>query len=157
MNKIKTLNDLRRMRETMQASLDLREKSNAPDQPVQEAYTASPCTKAQGDGYEILVCGGTGCRASQSAQIMENLQTAIEKAEGDILRLIVGLKEKDEYKQNKEVLVNLRFGIDNKDENYEIVFITKGDSSKLRGKLDSIPHLSTVVFDLCVNQIVYVF
>ena len=80
MNKIKTLNDLRRMRETMQASLDLREKSNAPDQPVQEAYTASPCTKAQGDGYEILVCGGTGCRASQSAQIMENLQTAIEKA-----------------------------------------------------------------------------
>ena len=80
MNKIKTLNDLRRMRETMQASLDLREKSNAPDQPVQEAYTASPCTKAQGDGYEILVCGGTGCRASQSAQIMENLQTALEKA-----------------------------------------------------------------------------
>ena len=84
-------------------------------------------------------------------------KTAIEKAEGDIIRLIVGLKEKDEYKQNKEVLINLRFGIDNKDENYEIVFITKGDSSKLRGKLDSIPHLSTVVFYLCVNRIVYVF
>ena len=84
-------------------------------------------------------------------------KTAIEIAEGDIIRLIVGLKEKDEYKQNKEVLINLRFGIDNKDENYEIVFITKGDSSKLRGKLDSIPHLSTVALDLCVYGIVYVF
>ena len=61
MNKIKTLNDLRRMRETMQASLDLREKSNAPEQPVQVADSASSCTN---DGYEILVCGGTGCRAS---------------------------------------------------------------------------------------------
>ena len=62
----------------MQASLDLREKSNAPEQPVQEADAASPW--AQGDGYEILVCGGTGCRASQSELIMENLQSAIEKA-----------------------------------------------------------------------------
>lgn len=77
MNKIKTLNDLRRMRETMQASLDLREKSNAPEQPVQEADSAPSCTN---DGYEILVCGGTGCRASQSEQIMENLHAAIIKA-----------------------------------------------------------------------------
>ena len=79
MNKIKTLNDLRRMRETMQASLDLREKSNAPEQPVQEADSIS-CPTAQGGVYEILVCGGTGCRASQSQQIIENLETAIEKA-----------------------------------------------------------------------------
>ena len=63
----------------MQASLDLREKSNAPEQPVQEADSIS-CPTAQGGVYEILVCGGTGCRASQSQQIIENLETAIEKA-----------------------------------------------------------------------------
>ena len=61
----------------MQASLDLREKSNAPEQPVQVADSASSCTN---EGYEILVCGGTGCRASQSEQIMENLHAAIIKA-----------------------------------------------------------------------------
>ena len=35
----------------MQASLDLREKSNAPEQPVQVADSASSCTN---EGYEIL-------------------------------------------------------------------------------------------------------
>ena len=27
----------------------------------------------------ILVCGGTGCRASQSEQIIENLRAAVEQ------------------------------------------------------------------------------
>ena len=35
MNKVKTLDDLKKMRESLRASLDLREKSNTPDQLVQ--------------------------------------------------------------------------------------------------------------------------
>ena len=35
MNKVKTLDDLRKMRESLRASLDLREKSNNPEQMVQ--------------------------------------------------------------------------------------------------------------------------
>ena len=79
------------------------------------------------------------------AELPRKGKTEIERAEGDLLRLIIGLKDKEDYKNEKEVLINLRCSIDNKDENYEIVFITKGDSSKMRGKLDSIPHLTTVV------------
>lgn len=78
------------------------------------------------------------------AEMPRKGKTSVEKAEGDLVRLVVGLKDKEEYKQDKEVLINLRCSIDSKDENYEIVFVTKGDSSKMRGKLDVIPHLSTV-------------
>lgn len=91
------------------------------------------------------------------AELPRKGKTDVEKAEGDLLRLIVGLKDKDEYKREKEVLINLRCSIDNKDENYEIVFITKGDSSKLRGKLDSVAHLSTVFLCLDIHFVVHVF
>ena len=96
----------------------------------------------------INIDGNAATKALEALRTHANLprkgKTEIEKAEGDLLRLIVGLKDKEEYKQGKEILINLRCSIDNKDENYEIVFVTKGDSSKLRGKLDTIPHLSTV-------------
>lgn len=35
MNKVKTLDDLRKMRETLRSTLDIREKSNHPEQMVQ--------------------------------------------------------------------------------------------------------------------------
>lgn len=83
-------------------------------------------------------------------------RTPVEKAEGDLLRLIIGLKDKEEYKRDKEVLMNLRCSIDSKDEDYEIVFVTKGDSSKMRGKLDGVPHLSTVMLLILFLLIVHV-
>ena len=44
MNKVKTLDDLKKMRESLRASLDLREKSNTPD-PVSYTHLTLP-TKA---------------------------------------------------------------------------------------------------------------
>ena len=39
MNKVKTLDDLRKMRETLRSTLDIREKSNHPEQMVPVSYT----------------------------------------------------------------------------------------------------------------------
>lgn len=43
MNKVKTLDDLRKMRESLRASLDLREKSNNPEQMVQIKVAMATC------------------------------------------------------------------------------------------------------------------
>ena len=71
-------------------------------------------------------------------------KTLLERSSGDTVYLIIGLQEKKEYKNGKEVLINLKYPLDGSSESYEIVFITKGDSSALKNKLDKIKHLSTV-------------
>lgn len=48
MNKVKTLDDLRKMRESLRASLDLREKSNNPEQMVQIKVAMATCGIAAG-------------------------------------------------------------------------------------------------------------
>lgn len=48
MNKVKTLDDLRKMRENLRSSLDLREKSNNPDQMVQIKVAMATCGIAAG-------------------------------------------------------------------------------------------------------------
>ncbi|MDL2282581.1 (2Fe-2S) ferredoxin domain-containing protein [Parabacteroides sp. OttesenSCG-928-G06] len=48
MNKIKTLDDLRKMRENFQADIDLREKSNHPEQMVQIRVSMATCGIASG-------------------------------------------------------------------------------------------------------------
>ena len=48
MNKVKTLDDLKKMRESLRASLDLREKSNTPDQLVQIKVSMATCGIAAG-------------------------------------------------------------------------------------------------------------
>jgi len=48
MNKVKTLDDLRKMRESLQASLDLREKSNHPEQMIQVKVSMATCGIAAG-------------------------------------------------------------------------------------------------------------
>lgn len=48
MNKVKTLDDLRKMRETLRSSLDLREKSDNPDQMVQIKVAMATCGIAAG-------------------------------------------------------------------------------------------------------------
>lgn len=61
MNKVKTLDDLKRMRESLRASLDLREKSNTPDQLVQIRVSMATCGIAAGAkeimGYFIEALG----------------------------------------------------------------------------------------------------
>ena len=48
MNKVKTLDDLRKMRESLRVSLDLREKSNNPEQMVQIKVAMATCGIAAG-------------------------------------------------------------------------------------------------------------
>lgn len=48
MNKVKTLDDLRKMRESLHASLDLREKSNNPEQMTQVKVAMATCGIAAG-------------------------------------------------------------------------------------------------------------
>lgn len=48
MNKVKTLDDLRKMRESLRTSLDLREKSNNPEQMVQIKVAMATCGIAAG-------------------------------------------------------------------------------------------------------------
>lgn len=48
MNKVKTLDDLRKMRETLRTSLDLREKSDNPEQMVQIKVAMATCGIAAG-------------------------------------------------------------------------------------------------------------
>lgn len=48
MNKIKSLDDLRKMKQSVEASMDIREKSNAPDQIVQIRVAMATCGIAAG-------------------------------------------------------------------------------------------------------------
>lgn len=48
MSKVKTLDDLRKMRESLRTSLDLREKSNNPEQMVQIKVAMATCGIAAG-------------------------------------------------------------------------------------------------------------
>ena len=71
---MKTLNfeDLIQFRKKAQADLNVRELSYA-------AEGEKSCGLAVGtDHIQLLCCGGTGCKASSSAKIVENLKAAIE-------------------------------------------------------------------------------
>lgn len=48
MNKVKTLDDLRRMRETLRTTLNIREKSDRPEQMVQVKVSMATCGIAAG-------------------------------------------------------------------------------------------------------------
>lgn len=67
MNKIHSLEELKKVHEELKPLLNLRE----------EAATASCSCNCKKD---ILVCGGTGCKSAQSDKIVENLKAYAEKA-----------------------------------------------------------------------------
>lgn len=48
MNKVKTLDDLRKMRDSLRSSLDIREKSNHPEQMIQIKVSMATCGIAAG-------------------------------------------------------------------------------------------------------------
>ncbi|MCQ2329462.1 MAG: 4Fe-4S binding protein [Paludibacteraceae bacterium] len=68
--------ELAEMQKKCAADFALRELSNRP-----EGVTAEEIKNLHNDGFEqyVLVCGGTGCHASNSAEILKNFEVAIEK------------------------------------------------------------------------------
>ncbi len=71
--KVLTIHDLKTIRKRAEGTLLLREESN-------EAVTEQCCGLALGTEHlQILICGGTGCKASDSHIIAECLQQALEK------------------------------------------------------------------------------
>lgn len=71
--KVLTIHDLETIRKRAENTLLLREESN-------ESRTEQCCGLALGTEHlQILICGGTGCKASASHVIAERLQQAIEK------------------------------------------------------------------------------
>ncbi|MEG1544254.1 MAG: (2Fe-2S) ferredoxin domain-containing protein, partial [Tannerellaceae bacterium] len=56
MTKVKTLDDLKKMRESLRTSLDLREKSNHPEQLVQIRVSMATCGIAAGAKEVMSYC-----------------------------------------------------------------------------------------------------
>ncbi len=60
--------------------MSIRENSDAPEKmPAHEGTKSCGCKAGAREKMNLLVCGGTGCRASQSEQIVENLREEIKK------------------------------------------------------------------------------
>ena len=71
--KVLTIHDLKIIKKRAEGTLLLREESN-------EAVTEQCCGLALGTGHlQILICGGTGCKASDSHIIAERLQQVLER------------------------------------------------------------------------------
>lgn len=68
-----TISDLENLRKKAEHDLDLREKSNS-------LLSGECCGLSAGtEKMQLLVCGGTGCKASASAAIAQRLKEEIEK------------------------------------------------------------------------------
>ncbi len=71
--KILTIQDLEKIRKTAREKLHLREESNLKTE-------EKTCGLATGSTHlQILICGGTGCKASSSSQIAENFRNELQK------------------------------------------------------------------------------
>ena len=71
--KILSINDLNNLRKRAQQALALREESS--DQSSEQC-----CGLATGaEHLQVLCCGGTGCKASNSHKIVDNLKAALEE------------------------------------------------------------------------------
>ena len=71
--KVLTIHDLKTIKKRAEGTLLLREESN-------ETVAVQCCGLALGTEHlQILICGGTGCKASDSHIIAERLQQALEK------------------------------------------------------------------------------
>ena len=68
-----TVDDLAAIKKRAEKTLELREKSNA-------LVSEESCGIEKGTGHlQILCCGGTGCKASESALIVKNLKASLEQ------------------------------------------------------------------------------
>lgn len=73
MCKIQTFDDLKQMYENVKDILDIRKVGEFGTIEEQEAEAQKGCA-------HLMVCGGTGCQASRSEELVKNLQSEIEKA-----------------------------------------------------------------------------
>ena len=81
MAKIKSLAELRALKEKFQSKLDLREKSENPEEltQIKDAIADSENARIK---MHVLCCGGTGCKSSASDEIVANFNSLLkEKAE----------------------------------------------------------------------------
>ena len=78
MAKIKSLAELRALKEKFQSNIDLREKSENPEALIQtkDAMADSEVGKIK---MHVLCCGGTGCKSSASDEIVANFNTILEE------------------------------------------------------------------------------
>lgn len=71
--KILSIHDLEKIRKSAATALRLREESN-------DKVTENSCGLTLGSQHlQILICGGTGCKASSSHTIADNLNKALEE------------------------------------------------------------------------------
>ena len=78
MAKIKSLAELRALKEKFQSNIDLREKSENPEALIQTKDAMAD----SGDGkirMHVLCCGGTGCKSSASDEIVANFNTILKE------------------------------------------------------------------------------
>ena len=78
MAKIKSLEELRALKEKFQSKLDLREKSENPEEltQIKDAIADSENAKIK---MHVLCCGGTGCKSSASDEIVANFNTLLKE------------------------------------------------------------------------------
>ena len=78
MAKIKSLTELRALKEKFQSNLDLREKSENPEAltQVKDAMADSENAKIK---MHVLCCGGTGCKSSASDEIVANFNSLLKE------------------------------------------------------------------------------
>ena len=72
MCKIKTFDDLKQMYENVKGLLDLRQAGESNDAEAKKRAQETGCS-------HLMVCGGTGCQASQSAKLVDDLKASIVK------------------------------------------------------------------------------
>ena len=91
MAKVKSLAELRTMKEKFQSNLDLREKSENPEAltQIQDAMADSEGAKVK---MHVLCCGGTGCKSSASDEIVANFNTILKEKglQDDVLVIKTG-------------------------------------------------------------------
>ena len=91
MAKVKSLAELRAMKEKFQSNLDLREKSENPEAltQIQDAMADSEGAKVK---MHVLCCGGTGCKSSASDEIVANFNTILKEKglQDDVLVIKTG-------------------------------------------------------------------
>ena len=78
MAKIKSLTELRALKEKFQSKLDLREKSENPEEltQIKDAIADSENAKIK---MHVLCCGGTGCKSSASDEIVANFNSLLKE------------------------------------------------------------------------------
>ena len=93
--KILSIHDLEKIRKSAETALLLREESN-------EKVAEQSCGLALGSQHlQILICGGTGCKASSSHDIADNLNRLLEEnGIADKVEVMLWLLRKRSYRKN---------------------------------------------------------